>query len=62
MISAPLSHPKPTSLEDLPQRHENFIPFQKKRIRLSVCSALRKQLYFSFTSLLLKNQEPALRL
>lgn len=31
MLNAPLSHPKPTNLEDLPQRHENFIPEQKKK-------------------------------
>lgn len=27
---------------------------------MSVCSALRKQLYFSFTSFLVKNQEAAI--
>lgn len=47
MLSAPLSHPKPTSLEDLPQRHEHFIPFQNKNQAVCVfCPEKTTVLFF----------------
>lgn len=46
MLSAPLSHPKTTSLEDLPQRYENFLPFQKKNKPVCVFCPKKTAVFF----------------